>query len=170
MKITFDQVQSFLPCSKYKDRDYVLSLTGGRDEIEVSEIAALTIPERHKMWLLIKILGTTKNSKKHKLMLACDCAERALQREKEAGRKTDARSWTAVEVTREYAMGWAAACADDASGLLRAVTGPYVCCGGCGVDVDAYAAAYADEQKWQINKLLEYIVVAATEEEKGDVC
>ena len=38
-------------------------------------------------------------------LFACDCAERALLREREAGREPDDRSWNAVRVAREYAMG-----------------------------------------------------------------
>ena len=36
---------------------------------------------------------------------ACDCAERALLREREAGREPDIHSWKAVEVARQYAQG-----------------------------------------------------------------
>lgn len=38
-------------------------------------------------------------------LFACDCAERALTRERAAGREPDARSWTAVAVARRHAMG-----------------------------------------------------------------
>ena len=38
-------------------------------------------------------------------LLACDFAEHALCREREAGREPDARSWKAVEVARRYARG-----------------------------------------------------------------
>ncbi len=36
---------------------------------------------------------------------ACDCAERALTREREAGRETDPRSWEAIAVARRYNKG-----------------------------------------------------------------
>jgi hypothetical protein len=38
-------------------------------------------------------------------LYACDCAERALLREREAGREPDLRSWTAIAVSRRYARG-----------------------------------------------------------------
>ena len=38
-------------------------------------------------------------------IFACDCAERALLREREAGREPDPRSWKAVEVARRFAAG-----------------------------------------------------------------
>ncbi len=36
---------------------------------------------------------------------ACDCAERALNREREKGREPDPRSWEAIAVARRYAKG-----------------------------------------------------------------
>ncbi|HEU4752229.1 MAG TPA: hypothetical protein VFU47_03900, partial [Armatimonadota bacterium] len=38
-------------------------------------------------------------------LFACDCAERALTQEREAGREPDPRSWAAIEVARRYAAG-----------------------------------------------------------------
>ena len=40
-------------------------------------------------------------------LFACDCAERALTREREAGREPDPRSLDAIEVDRRYANGQA---------------------------------------------------------------
>ncbi len=56
---------------------------------------------------------------------ACDCAERALTREREAGREPDARSWRAIEVARGFAAGTAtreelAAASDAASDAASA--------------------------------------------------
>lgn len=42
-------------------------------------------------------------------MFAADCAERALSRERKAGREPDSRSWKAVEVARRFATGDATA-------------------------------------------------------------
>ena len=38
-------------------------------------------------------------------LFACDCAERALLREREHGREPDERSWKAIEVSRLFARG-----------------------------------------------------------------
>ena len=38
-------------------------------------------------------------------LFAADCAERALQRERDVGREPDERSWAAVEAARQYALG-----------------------------------------------------------------
>jgi hypothetical protein len=46
-------------------------------------------------------------SERTALLFAADCAERALLREREAGREPDERSWRAVEVATRYALGTA---------------------------------------------------------------
>ena len=38
-------------------------------------------------------------------LFAADCAERALLRERERGREPDARSWAAIEATRQFVAG-----------------------------------------------------------------
>ena len=38
-------------------------------------------------------------------LLACDCAERPLHRERQAGREPDPRSWDVLRVARAYAVG-----------------------------------------------------------------
>jgi len=42
-------------------------------------------------------------------LLACDCSEHALLRERVAGREPDPRSWRAIEVSRAFARGEATA-------------------------------------------------------------
>ena len=188
MKITFEQLLSFRPCDNYKDREYVLSLTGGREEIEVVDVPSLPIPEQDKVWLLLKVLGIFDGAEKKQRLFACDCAERALLREREAGREPDPRSWNAVSVAREYAMGRAskeelksaktaasasyasasyASAAYDAAYADAAAAAAYAAYAAYADAADAayaYAAAYAAaaaaaERKWQVKKLLEYIGV-----------
>ena len=45
------------------------------------------------------------NVEKELRLFACDCAWRALEREREIGREPRAASWSAVEVARKYATG-----------------------------------------------------------------
>ncbi len=78
---------------------------------------------------------------------ACDCAERALLREREAGREPDPRSWRGIEVQRSYLDGRATieelreagrasyAARDDASSA-------------------ASSAAWAAEKDWQESALV----------------
>ena len=70
---------------------------------------------------------------------ACDCAERALLREREAGREPDPRSWAAVEAARRFARGEATAEELDA----------------------ARDAARDAERTWQTDRLLSYLAGAA---------
>ncbi len=49
-------------------------------------------------------------------LFACDCAERALNREREHGREPDARSWESIAVARRFARGGATQTELDAAG------------------------------------------------------
>jgi len=50
-------------------------------------------------------LLAAKDVNKELRLFACDCAERALKRERKAGREPDERSWKAIIVSRLYANG-----------------------------------------------------------------
>ena len=75
-------------------------------------------------------------------LFAADCAERALLRERTAGREPDSRSWAAVEVARRYARGEATR--DDLAAAWAA-----------GMD-----AAKAAERAWQTHRLTLYLTDA----------
>lgn len=94
------------------------------------------------------------------VMWACDCAERALLRERSKGREPNERSWKAIEVTRCFLLGRASreelrAAARDAYaaayGAAYAATygGAYVSAaaayGAAYVSDAAYAAAYVSD-------------------------
>lgn len=68
-------------------------------------------------------------------LFAVDCATRALNREKRAGKTPDRRSYDALKVARRFANG------DATSGELAA----------------ARAAAWDAENRWQTKRLLEYV-------------
>ena len=70
-------------------------------------------------------------NEKNARLFACDCAHRALMRERRAGREPDERSWNAVRVARAFARG-------KASEQERAA---------------AWAAAWAAEREWQTKRL-----------------
>ena len=71
------------------------------------------------------VRATAWNSSTARLF-AADCAERALKRERKAGREPDARSWEAVRVARAFARGEATsedlAAAWDAAGATAWAT------------------------------------------------
>ncbi len=75
-------------------------------------------------------------------LFACDCAERALTREREAGREPDARSWRAIEVARGFAVG--SATRDDLIAASAAAWAAYDAANA------AHAAAWAayDAAAW----------------------
>ena len=108
-------------------------------------------------------------------LFTCDCAERALQREREDGREPDARSWAAIEVSRLYIAGEAtigelrsavdasAHAANAANAADAAYAAAYVAYAAANaVAHAAYATNAAAEKKWQrtalatrLNALLE---------------
>jgi hypothetical protein len=57
-------------------------------------------------WATIGPALTTWNERTMRLF-ACDCAERALLRERERGREPDQRSWNSITVARRFANGGA---------------------------------------------------------------
>ena len=62
------------------------------------------VPDKDRLWTVLQegVLPA-----KVLRLFACVCAERALLRERGAGREPDARSWRAVEVARRHALGTA---------------------------------------------------------------
>ena len=74
---------------------------------------------------------------------ACDCAEHALEREREAGREPDARSWKASEVARAFIRGEAAL--GDLNAAYAAANAAYAAANAA---AHAAYAAYAERQ-WQ---------------------
>lgn len=84
---------------------------------------------------------------------ACDCAERALLREREWGWEPDARSWQAIAVARGYAVG--AATQDKLAAAWAASDA-------------ASDAVWAAEVAWQRQRLAEYLdaVVRLPEDER----
>jgi len=128
-------------------------------------------------------LVAAKDVSKELRLFACDCAERALKRERKAGREPDKRSWAAIIVARRYANGEAtlteitaasayaayAASAYAASYANAAVA--YASYANASANASAsYAASYANaassassaassEIKWQRKRLARYLDV-----------
>jgi len=96
-------------------------------------------------------------------LFACDCAERALLRERAVGREPDKRAWDATEVARRYAAGGAtseelAAARDAARDAARAAAGSAAWSAARDAARDAaWDAAGAAERKWQTERLILYL-------------
>jgi hypothetical protein len=95
-----DLIMSFDPCEAWPE---------GRVREAVPERVSLVeflraehIPPRDRLWVA---LHRELLSDRLMRLFACDCAERALIREREAGVEPDERSWNAVAVARWYAVG-----------------------------------------------------------------
>ena len=98
----------------------------------------------------LRIVRTFRLDARVLRLFACDCAERALLRERRAGREPDGRSWGAVRVARLYADGKATADELDA-----ARTAAWAAAGDAGAA--AGAAARDTEQRWQYRRLLKLV-------------
>jgi len=98
---TLDQIMAAGPCEDYP-RARVQRLFAGRSRISNRAVARLDIPAADRLWALLVYMTPQEQR-----LFACDCAERALTRERKAGREPDKRSWQAIEVSRRYARGGA---------------------------------------------------------------
>ena len=162
-RITVDLVMSFDPCY---DRETVSKLFAGKKWMLPTTVLKLdTVSAEDKIWLLCRNEFVSEQNLR---LFACDCAERVLPIfEKEY--PEDNRPRKAIETARLFANGeatqkemdaawaaardaaWAAArdaawdVAWDAAWAARAAARA------------ARAAAWDAEQKWQINKLSEYL-------------
>ena len=99
-------------------------------------------------------------------LFAVDCAERALHRERDAGREPDPRSWAALDVARRYADGTATV-ADMDVARAAASAAAWAAAKAAAWDAAkaaAWAAASAAEIEWQrqrLNELLDAAIAAA---------
>ena len=97
-KITVDEIMALNPCYS---RERVESLWAGRDAIDATEIAALEASALDRLWALIHACLDERSRR----IFACDCADRAILRQREVGHEPDPRSLDAVSVSRRFAAG-----------------------------------------------------------------
>jgi hypothetical protein len=149
MNITIDDVLSWIPCEDYDTREKLLAVTGGRESLTHIQIADLAIPLKDIGFVLAEALHRTPHGERDYGLFVCDCVEHALVREREAGREPGERSWNAVVVSREFAMG-----RTTEEELIKVDDPfPYFFFG-------YLFAAASSERYWQIGKLIEYIEAA----------
>jgi hypothetical protein len=142
--VTVADIMAAGPCEDYT-LERVSELWGGNDTLTPQQIAELDIPAADRLWALINAcMDDTKRR-----LFACDCVERALQRESAAGREPDSRSWEAISVSRGFAYGdaseaelAAARCAAWYAARAAAGAATWYAAGGGGVAA-WYAAWYA---------------------------
>jgi hypothetical protein len=99
-RYTVSNIMTASPCATYS-LARVVELWAGRDGLTAAEIGALPLPSEDRLWALTHVCLSERNQR----ILVCDCAGRALVRERGAGREPDPRSVEAVSVARLYADG-----------------------------------------------------------------
>jgi hypothetical protein len=95
-------IMSFRPCPDWPESRVREAVP---EEITIVDLLrADHIPPDDRLWVALhpEICSDTILR-----IFAGDCAERALTRERDAGREPDERSWAAVDVTRQHARGQA---------------------------------------------------------------
>jgi len=126
-------------------------LAEGRESVTIEDIAALDIPVEDRIWAGLHLLD-----EREQRLWGCDCAERALLRERDAGREPDPRSWEAVRVSRLYADGEATLEELDAAWSAWHAAWDADAAARAAADAAAWVAADAAEREWQLAHLVEY--------------
>ena len=138
--VTIDQVMSWNPCNPPYTREYVTKLFGRRKTLTALQILDLKIPVGDRLWAVLRPELIDDRTLR---LFACDCAERALKRDRKIGREPDKRLWDAIKVARKFAYGKATKeklAAARAAGVAWAAGA-------------AWAAARDAERKWQLQHL-----------------
>jgi hypothetical protein len=97
---TIADILALCPCAEYTEAR-LAELWSGRKGLTARQISELDIPAKDILWALIRFMPGDKALR----LFACDCAERALQRERKAGREPNEHSGDAIKVARRYARG-----------------------------------------------------------------
>ena len=119
----------------------------------------------------LRIVRTFRLDARTLRLFACDCAERALRRERKQGREPAAASWEAVRVARLFANGlatreeldaagaaaraaWAAAGAAARAAWAAARAAAWAAAAGAAAWAAAWDAAWDKDRRWQYRRLL----------------
>jgi hypothetical protein len=156
--------------------DWLLTLP---PETTIDEVWWLCDRADWQLWVLDRVVHTDLEARDREYrLLACDCAERALALEIEAGREIDPRSWAAVQVSRRYAMGEATVDELDAARsaaryAARSAAGSAACSAwsaagsaACSARSAARSAAWAAEHRWQCERIRARFCPPIPQEEK----
>jgi hypothetical protein len=181
-KVTVADILAWEPCEKY-DEASIRKLFGRRKSVTVADILLAPIPTQDRLWCVLREECMTP---KQLRLFACQCAERALEREHKAGREPDKRSWEAIAVAHRFAIGeatieelavardaaWAAAWAAEAAawGAEAAAWGAKAAAWATAEEAEeaawratraeedaAGAAAWEAEQRWQISAVVKIV-------------
>ena len=169
--VSVDDVMAWRPCGGY-DRERVEALFGRRKRVRPLGILHLEeIPVTDRLWCLLREDFLSPAALRQ---FACDCASRALHRERKAGREPDERSRAAIRVARRFARGKATQeeLAAARSAAWSAARSAAWSAGGSAAWSAARAAAWdaswsaagsaarSAERVWQLRRLEKYLVAA----------
>ena len=130
---TTEDVMACRPCDDYTE-EMIDSLVGSG--INEDGVLELDIPVEDKVWAYIYVWMTHKQ----RVCFACDCAQRALERESREGREPHPASRKAVEVARRWIDGNAT---DEE--VYATYTAAYAVINGNAKTIDtAYITAYEE--------------------------
>lgn len=138
LSITWRQFLRFGPCYERDELKSVREVAKRQERWTAIDILGVEeFPIADRLWL---VLRPELIPEKMLHLLACDFADRALKRERKAGREPDARSWNAIKAKRLWVDGKAS---DDELFAARAAA-VWAAVGA------AQAAARAAESRWQL--------------------
>lgn len=84
MRLTIDKILALPICEDWRDRSLLEALAAGRKWIAPLTLARMdAVPLNDRRYVLLHLLQRTAHSERDLRLFACDCAERALQRERE---------------------------------------------------------------------------------------
>ena len=100
--VTVKEVLSWEPCEDDYPEEKIRKLFGRRKRLNALDILKLKISFADQLWAICRE-NIVPDEIFH--LWACWCAERALKRERKAGREPDQRSWAAIEAKRRWVRG-----------------------------------------------------------------
>ena len=157
MKVTVEQVMAWKPCGwdgQDNGKNYtearVRKLFGRRKYMTALQILGLDIPYEDRLWGVLREELIWARTLRY---FSCDCAERALERERREGREPDPRSWEAVRVSRLYAAGKATK--EELAAAEAAGAAVWTAAARAAAEAVAEAAGVAREaeRRWQVEHL-----------------
>lgn len=178
-KYTVEEIIEIGVCYTQEQVEDLFMKTGIKEASVMDILKTDLIPDDDKIYVCSKILP---DNLLH--TFACDCAERALQQEREHGREPDIRSWEAIRIKRLWINGktsyeelstarkaaWSAAWSEAAGSAARAAEGAAGAAWIVAAEAawsaawsaeeaawSAVAEAEKKERKWQAERLIELI-------------
>ena len=143
---TCADIMSWGPCEAWPESRVRAALRGLPRNMTAEDVLRRdTIPAEDRLWVVLREECLDPRTLR---LFACSSAQRALERERAAGREPDPRSWAVVDVARRFAAGETSTeeldAAWDAAWAAGAAAGAAARCAGAAARDAAWAAAAGD--------------------------